>query len=262
MSLQKVNRGTVITAQDLNSIIEKIEENVFIDRTVTIGTTWTGSSAPYTQEIAVTGIYANDGPIVDLILSDDYETSQTQIEEWAKIYRITTSNDAITVYANEPTLISLTVQLLVSRDNVIDVDVIDGNQLVDNSVTRAKLAQDALYSPTLLLSTTSITTDHIGKTIYNPWDESATYTLTQANSTNMPCGTEIAFVRSGTSAIDVKIVGSDVVFAITGETDFKISATVKITEPFGMIALKKMADADNTILGDVWLVTGNVEVVS
>ena len=82
----------------------------------TITTTWSGSAAPYAQEIAVDGILVGDNPIVDLVLSDDYTTAQLQLEEWGKIYRITTDANKITVYANEATMTSLPIQLQVVRN--------------------------------------------------------------------------------------------------------------------------------------------------
>lgn len=81
----------------------------------TIGTTWTGSTAPYVQEIAVNGIAADDTPIVDLIMSGTYTTDETRLTEWGKIYRIVTAANKITVYAKEATTAELPIQLQVVR---------------------------------------------------------------------------------------------------------------------------------------------------
>ena len=83
--------------------------------TATIGTTWTGSAAPYSQTITVTGITANDKPIVDVTMSGTYATDQTRLAEWSKIYRIVTAANKITVYANAKTTASLPIQLQVVR---------------------------------------------------------------------------------------------------------------------------------------------------
>jgi hypothetical protein len=116
-----------------------------LEYTATIGTTWAGDAAPYTQTITMSGIKTGDDPIVDLILSDDYDISQIQLEEWGKIYRITTSDDAITVYAEEPTSVILNIQLLVSRDKVIDV----GTRYYSVTMSTDWVGEIAPYSQTV-----------------------------------------------------------------------------------------------------------------
>ena len=79
--------------------------------TATIGTSWSGSAAPYTQAITVSGITANDNPIVDVKPSNTYATGKAQVEAWGSIYRIVTAANKITVYANEKTTTSIPIQL-------------------------------------------------------------------------------------------------------------------------------------------------------
>ena len=79
--------------------------------TTNITTTWTGSAAPYSQTITVTGISANDNPVVDLVPSTTYATAQAQMADYGKIYKITTSLNSITVYATEKTDVALPIQL-------------------------------------------------------------------------------------------------------------------------------------------------------
>lgn len=86
-----------------------------INYPATITTTWTGSAAPYTQDITVTGITANDKPIIDLTFSDTYSTDQLRLKDWDNIYRIVTAADKITVYATEKTTTSLPIQLQVVK---------------------------------------------------------------------------------------------------------------------------------------------------
>lgn len=83
--------------------------------TAQIGTTWTGSAAPYTQTITVSGILASDKPIVDLVPSSTFATAEKEISNYAKIYRITTAADSITVYATEATEVALNIQMEVHR---------------------------------------------------------------------------------------------------------------------------------------------------
>lgn len=76
-----------------------------------IGTEWEGDAAPYTQTISISGITVNDNPIVDTILSSEYETAKSELSNYGKIYRITTADNSITVYANEKTDIGFSIQL-------------------------------------------------------------------------------------------------------------------------------------------------------
>ena len=82
----------------------------------TIGTTWTGSAAPYTQTISVSGIKSSDTPIVDVNLANvTYSNKDKVIEAYSSIYRITTNNNSITVYSDEKTTTSVPIQLKVVR---------------------------------------------------------------------------------------------------------------------------------------------------
>lgn len=77
---------------------------------------WSGSSAPYTKTITISGVNMSDTPIIDVIL-DGY-TFQEQndiLEEWSKIYRISTGVNNITLYATEPTTINIPITILVVR---------------------------------------------------------------------------------------------------------------------------------------------------
>ena len=78
--------------------------------TATIGTTWSGSG-PYTQTVTVTGITADDTPIVDLVPSTTQATAITQMGEYQKIFKITTAANSITVYATSKTTSNLSIQL-------------------------------------------------------------------------------------------------------------------------------------------------------
>lgn len=102
-------------AVDENGIITINKTGFSINYTATIDTAWTGSAAPYSQEIAVTGITANDTPIIDVIMSGTFATDQTRLADWSRIYRIRTAANKITVYATEKTTASLPIQLQVVR---------------------------------------------------------------------------------------------------------------------------------------------------
>lgn len=76
---------------------------------------WTGDAAPYTQQVTVEGIKESDVPVVDISLGDIYETVQKQLDSYAYIYKILTYDGYIVVYASEPTVDDLTVQMKVDR---------------------------------------------------------------------------------------------------------------------------------------------------
>jgi hypothetical protein len=83
--------------------------------TTTIDTTWQGSQAPYTKTQTVNGLLATDTPIVDVVMSGDFGIDEARIEAWGYVYRITTANNAITLYATEKPAVELPIQLKVVR---------------------------------------------------------------------------------------------------------------------------------------------------
>ena len=64
-------------------------------KTATITTTWTGSSAPYTQTIAVSGITASDEPIIYPIYNANNAAAILERAAWGLIGTITTAADSI-----------------------------------------------------------------------------------------------------------------------------------------------------------------------
>lgn len=82
-----------------------------------IGTTWTGSEAPFTQTIQLAGIKETDEPTVDVLLSDNisYKTSMDYLDAWGNIYRVTTQNDSIKIYSSKKTDVIIPIKLLVVR---------------------------------------------------------------------------------------------------------------------------------------------------
>lgn len=82
--------------------------------TVTVNTSWTSNSTGYyTKTITVNGILATDTPIIDLIpTTSGYEAEQ---EAWGNIFKISTSANAITLYAVKATETPISIQLKVVR---------------------------------------------------------------------------------------------------------------------------------------------------
>ena len=83
--------------------------------TATLNTSWSGSSAPYSKTITVSGILATDTPIIDIVMSGTYSTDEARIEAWGYIYRAVTANGSITFYATEKPTVSLPIQIKVVR---------------------------------------------------------------------------------------------------------------------------------------------------
>ncbi len=82
---------------------------------VTLDTSWSGSSAPYSKTVTVSGILAADTPIVDVVMSGTYATDDARQKAWSKIYRIVTAANQITLYATVKPTVSLPIQLKVVR---------------------------------------------------------------------------------------------------------------------------------------------------
>lgn len=83
--------------------------------TTTLDTDWSGTEAPYTKTQTVTGISANDNPIVDVVMSGNFKTAKEQMNGWSRVYRITTADNSITLYATDKPTVSLPIQLKVVR---------------------------------------------------------------------------------------------------------------------------------------------------
>lgn len=76
---------------------------------------WAGDAAPYTNEVTVTGLTADDNPFVDMIASSTFETAETEIEAFANIYRMVTAENKLTVYATEKPTVDVAIQIKVVR---------------------------------------------------------------------------------------------------------------------------------------------------
>lgn len=62
---------------------------------------WVGDTAPYTQDVEISGITPDLSPFIDLIVSDDMATSDEEISQWAYITKATTSDNIITFRCNK-----------------------------------------------------------------------------------------------------------------------------------------------------------------
>lgn len=67
---------------------------------------WIGDTAPYTQTINITGITADNSPIIDLIVSDDIALGKEEITQWSYITKATTGENSIafSCYEKKPSI--------------------------------------------------------------------------------------------------------------------------------------------------------------
>lgn len=83
------------------------------DYTASITTSWDGTTAPYTQLVAISGVTAADVPIIDLVV--DTTSYDTQEAEWSKIIKAETYAGGIKFYAREKTTVQLTINVKAVR---------------------------------------------------------------------------------------------------------------------------------------------------
>ena len=141
---------------------------------------------------------------------------------------------------------------------------VSGVKIADGAVTRAKLAQDALYSPIFTITSrdqgigawlgggTLISDTSLDGSAVSVW-------LGKIQSVDMPIGVEIALLWIGGDSITIYF--QEGVSAVVSGKGILLNPTLQISNKYDMIALKKIVSS-GTGDGDVWLVTGNVEVVS
>lgn len=140
----------------------------------------------------------------------------------------------------------------------IEASAVETAKIKDGAVTRAKLAQDALYSPIRMVqSDSNVVSSDVGATIRTGGSASAiTVTLTQAVSHAMPIGVEIAFLPW--VAATMKIAFDGVKVGVLDQTQAYSSPTFTLKHK-GMIAIKKILSDSN---GDYWLLSGLTEEVT
>lgn len=94
--------GTAVTAEKIapNAVSTKHNGQLTVAG-------WTGSAAPYTQAVTVTGVLATDEPMVDLIPSDTYATAALEDSQWGQIYKAVATANTITFYAKAKPSVAL-----------------------------------------------------------------------------------------------------------------------------------------------------------
>jgi|GEM_PF-1836750 len=120
------NDGIFITntSDDLVNYYTKTEDDALLSTKATttlytatlLSSGWSGSAAPYTQTVSITGILATDTPIVDVVLDQSTSTAISQIEAWMSVSKIETADGSITATCFEGLPeIDIPIQLKVVR---------------------------------------------------------------------------------------------------------------------------------------------------
>lgn len=132
------------------------------------------------------------------------------------------------------------------------------------SVSRAKLAQDALYSPVVTKTDSfSVLANEVGKTYFvNASNKDVEVSVSSDVASGLSVGADFAvywfYARS------ITLVLKNVRVCLQGDATIYggLNKQVRITinDIRSMVALKKMLR--NSTNGDIWAVIGNVEVVS
>lgn len=82
---------------------------------VSVGTAWSGATAPYTQQINVPGLLESDRAVVRFSAPTSFDALEAQQEAFSMLYTAESSNGAITLYAKEKPTAAFAVVLEVAR---------------------------------------------------------------------------------------------------------------------------------------------------
>ena len=119
-----------------------------------------------------------------------------------------------------------------------------------------KTAAGVRFSPVSESGSRALDVRDAGLTLRNAWNTSAAYTLSMADSNGIPEGTEIAFFRycdDEAKTITVTFSGGLRLYVV-GDRIYHTNKGFRVTEPFGLAAMKKVEWGG-------WLVCGPVEVI-
>jgi len=94
----------------LQAVLNTLGEAVSVEYSGTLAADgWTGSAAPFSQAVTISGVLSTDSPIIDLVPDDDdYATAVAEDTAWGSIYRAVATTNTITFYAKEKPTVALT----------------------------------------------------------------------------------------------------------------------------------------------------------
>lgn len=112
--------GHVVTKQDVGlGNVDNVEQATkaefdahLVVRTATIGTSWSGSAAPFSQAISVNGVQSGHNPVIAPVYSTNNNTAIKQKEAWNMVGKIIVNNGSITVtcFEDKPS-VSIPIQI-------------------------------------------------------------------------------------------------------------------------------------------------------
>ena len=94
-----------VTTAETNKL-EEVKYSVTIPHT-----SWTGSAAPYTKQVTVSGIKSTDDPIIDLEQSGNWATDVARHDAWGCITRIVTGTNKLTITADAVPEVDLPIKV-------------------------------------------------------------------------------------------------------------------------------------------------------
>jgi len=137
-----------------------------------------------------------------------------------------------------------------------ETDIAD--YLPAGSVTRVKLAMDALYSPMEYFFTTySFSINDVGKTIVAAGTSECVATLTQETNDAMPLGAEINVFWLGGANVKLQFAGD--MRIVSPSMNVVKNGSVNLKQLFTFVTLKKIT-VDASGEGDIWYLDGDVTV--
>lgn len=139
----------------------------------------------------------------------------------------------------------------------LETSAVETAKIKDGAVTRAKLAQDALFSPIVYLGASSaafsLSSGSVGKTFIAN-DSTTNFVITIPADESIPTGFEVALFRFNCKSMKITFA-SNIKVLLYGNAS-ALTATSFTLEPYAMVALKKISGSD------YWLLTGPAEVAS
>ena len=120
-----IEKGTPFTAQNMNriekgiadcaeAVNEKCKQAVYTATLPADG--WTGSAAPFTKTITVSGILADDTPIIDIVQTGNYLNDVKICDSWSAISRAVTGANTLTFTADALPTVSIPIQVRCIRN--------------------------------------------------------------------------------------------------------------------------------------------------
>jgi len=98
----KADKSTTYTKTEVDTKVNAKADPALSFTGVLENTSWTGTSAPYTKNVTISGISSTGKPpVIDITLSSTWDTALIEEEEWGKIKRIECLDNSLKFYAEE-----------------------------------------------------------------------------------------------------------------------------------------------------------------